>query len=99
MSCVIEILPQPMDATLIRLLGEFLPNTLAGTIVGKLAAKAVPTAVLAVLFKNFLRLMVDLCSFFIGIWLKQSYYIFYFFNVMDRALFCAFNANSVARKQ
>src|SRR5690606_8765860 len=36
MSCVLEILPVPIAATLIRLLGAFLPKTEAGTMVGKL---------------------------------------------------------------
>jgi len=44
-----------MDATLIRLLGAFLPNMVAGTIIGKLAARTDPAAALAVLHKNFLR--------------------------------------------
>ena len=56
-SCVVEILPQPIDATFIKLLGAFLPNTLAGTMVGKLIAIAVPTDDLMVLLINDLRLI------------------------------------------
>ena len=60
-----EILPQPMDATLIKLLGAFLPNTLAGTIVGKWKAMAAPKEALPALLRNFLRL--DLFDLFIGL--------------------------------
>ena len=54
-----------MDATLIRLLGAFFPNTLAGTIEGKLMAIDVPIAVFTELFKNSRRLIVDCFLFFI----------------------------------
>ena len=63
MSWVVEMRPQPMDATLIRLLGAFFPNTLAGTMDGKLSAREVPRTVFAVLLRNSLRLVVDCLLF------------------------------------
>jgi len=53
-----------MDATLIWLLGAFLPNIPDGTMNGKLAAIAVPAVVLTVLLRNFLRLIADLFFIF-----------------------------------
>jgi hypothetical protein len=43
MSWDVEILPHPIEATLIILLGAIFPKTRAGTIVGKLTAIAVPS--------------------------------------------------------
>jgi hypothetical protein len=48
------------------LLGAFLPNTLAGTIVGKLMAIPVPTAVLIVFPRKSRRVMFDGVSSFFG---------------------------------
>jgi hypothetical protein len=54
---MVEILPQPIEATLMRLLGAFFPNTDAGTMVGKFKAMAVATDAFAESVKNFLRLI------------------------------------------
>ncbi len=67
-----------MDATLIKLLGAVLPNTLAGTIIVKLTAIAVPTDVLTLSLKNFLRLIDDPFLFFIITCLMQLIGLFYF---------------------
>jgi hypothetical protein len=64
-SCWVEILPQPIDATLIVLLGEFFPNTVAGTIVGIPLKINEPVATLAEVFKKFL-LLTELSFFFIA---------------------------------
>jgi hypothetical protein len=52
-----------MDATLIRLLGAFLPKTLDGTIAGRFAASAAPIEAFTVLPKNLRRLMPGLFPF------------------------------------
>ncbi len=53
------IRPLPIAATLIRLLGAVFPNTLEGTMDGKLMAMEVPMAVLMELPRNWRRLVVD----------------------------------------
>jgi hypothetical protein len=65
MSCEVEILPQPIDATLIMLLGAFFPNTLAGTMVGIPLKIMDPVASLAELLRKFLRLWA-LSNFFMA---------------------------------
>src|ERR1700760_2936472 len=51
MSCPREMRPTPIAPTLMRLLGAYWPNTLAGTIAGKLATAAAPNPV----FRNLRR--------------------------------------------
>jgi len=46
MSCPREIRPTPIAPTLIRLLGDVLPKTVAGTIAGNPAATVVAAAAL-----------------------------------------------------
>jgi ABC-type nitrate/sulfonate/bicarbonate transport system permease component len=65
MSCEVEILPHPIDATLIRLLGAFFPNTLAGTMVGIPLKIRDPVANLADVLRKFLRLCA-LSNFFMA---------------------------------
>ena len=75
MSWPVEILPQPIEATLMRLLGAFFPNTEAGTIVGKFKAIPVPIDAFADCVKNFLRVIEVFCSCFIAeILLTVSYW-------------------------
>ena len=57
---MVEIRPQPIEATLVKLLGAFFPSTLAGMIIGKLVARADPNVAFIESPKNFLRLTVDL---------------------------------------
>ena len=47
--------PTPIAPTLIRLPGEFFPNTLAGTMEGKFNAREIPAVVFMESLKNFLR--------------------------------------------
>jgi hypothetical protein len=70
MSWLVEIRPQPIEATLIRLLGAFLPSTVAGTMVGKLKAIAVAMEAFVLSTKNFL-LVTWFC--FIAEVFKPSY--------------------------
>ena len=51
----VDIRPQPIEATLIKLLGAIFPNTRAGTIVGKFTAMAVPIEAFKVLPIKFRR--------------------------------------------
>ena len=59
--------PTPMAPMLMRLLGAFFPNTLAGTRVGRCSAIAVPAADLKVSFRNFLLPTAFFVSFCMAI--------------------------------
>jgi len=73
MSCEVDILPHPIEATLIKLLGAFLPKTLAGTIVGIPLRIIDPPVTFAAVVRKFL-LLTDFSFFFIvvGLWLLKN---------------------------
>ena len=59
-SYILEILPFPIAAIFILLLGAFLPNTLAGTMLGMLASIIDEAVACDEVFMNFL---LDICFF------------------------------------
>ncbi len=65
---------------------------------GKLAARAVPTEVLTVLLKNFLRLMVAFLFLFHWYMVEAMVVQYYFFNVMERAFFLCFQCQFGGQK-